>query len=57
MKTFFKNLWKDESGQGMTEYILLLVVIVAIAVLFGDNIKTAVESKITELGGQIQVFE
>ncbi len=28
------NLWKDESGQGATEYILLLVVVVALVLLF-----------------------
>lgn len=29
-KNFFKKLWKDESGQSATEYILILAVIVAI---------------------------
>ncbi len=56
MKKFFKKLWNDESGQGMTEYILLLVVIVAIALLFGDQIKTAVTAKIGELSEGIGGF-
>lgn len=52
-----KNLWKDESAQGMTEYILLLVVIVAIVVIFKDKIKSALGSKLEELGGSILNFK
>ncbi|MEQ1875534.1 MAG: hypothetical protein ABL958_02745 [Bdellovibrionia bacterium] len=37
-----KGMWRDESAQGATEYILLLVAIVALVMLFrkqllGDN--------------------
>ncbi|MFY9115136.1 MAG: Flp family type IVb pilin [Dethiobacteria bacterium] len=43
MLTFFKNLLKDESGQGMVEYglILALVAVVVIVALtfLGDQIK------------------
>jgi Flp pilus assembly pilin Flp len=52
----FKNLWKDESGQGATEYILLLVIVVAIAFLFKDKIQTALSAKLNELGGSIGSF-
>lgn len=51
-----KNLWKDESGQGATEYILLLVVVVALAMMFKDRIKTIVSDKLTELSGSIGGF-
>ena len=51
-----KKLWNDESGQGATEYILLLVIVVAIALLFRTQIQTALEAKLTQLGGQIQNF-
>ena len=51
-----KTIWKDESGQGATEYILLLVVIVGLATLFGDRIKVAVTDKIGEVSGLIQGF-
>ena len=34
IKNTLKNIWKDESGQGATEYILMLVVVVAIAFAF-----------------------
>lgn len=52
-----KTLWKDESGQGATEYILLLVIVVAIAALFKDKIKTALDGKLTDLGGQLTDFK
>lgn len=52
-----KSLWKDESGQGAVEYILLLVVVVAIAMLFKNQITEAVSGKISELGSQIGSFK
>lgn len=54
--TKFKEILKDESGQGMSEYILLVVVIVAIAVIFKDRIKSAVQNKVNNLGEQIEGF-
>ncbi len=59
MKKINKTLaaiWKDESGQGATEYILLLVVIVGLATLFGERIKQAVTDKINEVSGLISGF-
>lgn len=46
-----KSLWKDESAQGATEYILLLVIVVGIAMAFGPRIKEAVKAKLGELEG------
>jgi Flp pilus assembly pilin Flp len=51
-----KNLMKDESGQGATEYILLLVVVVAIALIFKDKLKSIVTEKMTALGTDIGGF-
>jgi len=48
-----KNLIKDQSGQGATEYILLLVVVVALVLLFQKQIKETVASKISDLSGKI----
>ncbi|MFM6929443.1 MAG: Flp1 family type IVb pilin [Bdellovibrio sp.] len=48
-KNFSKNLFKNKSGQGATEYILLLVVVVSLVMLFKDNIKSAVQGKIDDL--------
>jgi Flp pilus assembly pilin Flp len=48
-KNFSKNLFKNKSGQGATEYILLLVVVVSLVMLFKEQIKTAVSTKIEDL--------
>ena len=54
--SLFKNLWKDESGQGATEYILLLVVVVALALMFRGKITETLSAKLEELGGAINGF-
>lgn len=48
-----KALWNDESAQGATEYILILVFIVSVAMIFGDKIKAAVKAKMADLGDGI----
>ena len=52
-KNFSKKLLKNQSGQGATEYILLLVVVVALVIMFKGNLQTTVEEKIGELQGRI----
>lgn len=56
MRNLFRRLWVDESAQGTSEYILLLVAIIAVAMLFKDQIKNIVSSKMQEIGGQIGSF-
>ena len=56
IKQLFNKLIKDESGQGATEYILLLVVVVAIAMLFRNQIKSIVGEKISQLSQDIGGF-
>lgn len=56
-KNFSKKLIKNESGQGATEYILLLVVVVALVVLFKDKIKTTMDGKLGELSDKISGFQ
>lgn len=51
-----KKLWKDESGQGMTEYILILVIVIAIAALFREQIVDAISSKVGDLSSQLANF-
>ena len=46
-----KNMVNNERGQGATEYILLLVVIVGLVMAFGGKIKTAFNSKIEGVTG------
>lgn len=50
---FSKRLLKKESGQGATEYILLLVVVVALVVMFKGKIQEQVSGAIDELSGKI----
>lgn len=52
-KNFSKKLLKNQSGQGATEYILLLVVVVALVVMFKKDIQTIVEGKISDLRSKI----
>ncbi len=56
IKSTLKNLIRDESGQGATEYILLLVVVVAIAMLFKDQIMNVVSSKMSDVSSKIGGF-
>ena len=56
MKNTILKLWKDESAQGATEYILMLVIVVGIAMLFKDKIKGIIDGKVEQLGTDIQGF-
>ena len=56
MKQFFKKIKQNESGQGIIEYILLLVVVVAIVMLFKDRIQTTISGKVDQVGGKIESF-
>ena len=44
------NLVNNKKGQGATEYILLLVVIVGLVIAFGPKIKTMIGDKTKNLG-------
>ncbi len=46
-----KKLWKDESAQGATEYILLLVIVVAIVLMFRGRIQELLQGRIDALSG------
>ena len=52
-KNFSRKILKNQSGQGATEYILLLVVVVALVLMFKNQIKETVSGKISELQGMI----
>lgn len=45
------NLIKNERGQGATEYILLLVVVVGLVMAFKKPIMDKMKSKVDDLGG------
>ncbi|MBS1969190.1 MAG: hypothetical protein JSU04_02735 [Bdellovibrionales bacterium] len=52
-KSFSKKLFKNQRGQGATEYILLLVVVVALVMMFKNQIKATMEGKLGDLQGMI----
>ena len=59
MKTLKKTalkLWRDESGQGTAEYVLILVGVVGVGLLFKEKIGTIVSDKMTSLKGTIDRF-
>ena len=56
VKANIKKFLKDESGQGTVEYVLILVAVVAIAVVFGPEIKNQIMTKLGTLGSDIQGF-
>lgn len=58
MKSFFKKLWQDESGQGATEYILILVVVAVIVMVFKEEIQKIIQERTVEMGGKLgEVFK
>lgn len=57
MKKVLKRLWNDESAQGATEYILMVVIVVAIAMMFREKIMGIIRGKVDQLGSDIQSFK
>ena len=56
LKSTALQLWKDESGQGTAEYVLILVAIVAVAFLFKGRITEILREKMNDVGGEISRF-
>lgn len=48
IKKYITDLLKDESGQGTTEYILILVGVVAIGIFFGPKLSEIVQKMVNE---------
>lgn len=38
MKTFWRNFWQDESGMGVVEVILIIVVLIGLVIIFKERI-------------------
>lgn len=51
------ELWKDESGQGTAEYVLILVGVVALGIAFKGKIVPIVKEKMGDIGGKIGEFQ
>jgi pilus assembly protein Flp/PilA len=61
MGNFVSRFWNDESGQGLTEYGMLLaavvVVLIAVIVAFRDNLQdifTELNADLDTLDGQLE---
>ena len=55
MKQLFKSFWADESGQGLTEYALILALVsvglIAVLILFRTEIGRIIDRVIVALQG------
>ena len=49
IKQFAKNLWKDESGQGTADYILLIAIVVGLIFTFREKITGLVSGKLEQI--------
>ncbi len=56
LKSTALKLWRDESGQGTAEYVLILVGVVALGYMFKDKIVGIVKGKMSDVGGKITSF-
>jgi Flp pilus assembly pilin Flp len=56
-KLQLNKFMQDESAQGMTEYILLIVVVVTLAYAFRNKISGAINTKMGEVDNGIQDFK
>jgi Flp pilus assembly pilin Flp len=55
MKNLILHLWKDESGQDLTEYALLLVLIALVAIASMNAIATAIKAVFTKTASDLAV--
>ena len=56
LRVFLSNFLKEEDAQGATEYILLLVAVIAVLVLFKDKIMEMVKGKIGTIESEMGKF-
>ena len=57
MRNFLKHFFKDESGMGVGEVILIIVVLIGLVIIFQTQIKKVVDSifkTITSKTGQVK---
>ena len=56
VKALGLRLWRDESGQGTAEYVLILVGVVGLAIMFRNKIGQIVSTKMGQIGDKISSF-
>lgn len=47
-----RDFWKDESGVGVVEIILILVVLISLVLLFKEQITSLVKTTLTKIKNQ-----
>ena len=47
-----KSFWQDESGVGVVEIILILVVLISLVLLFTEQITSLVKTTLTKIKNQ-----
>lgn len=57
LKTKALAIWNDESAQGATEYILILVAVVTVAFMFKKQLMGFVSGRLTNIEGSLNTFE
>ena len=50
------KLWRDESGQGTAEYVLILVAVVGLAIIFKEQLQEMLGEKIGKLKTSVMGF-
>lgn len=56
MKRFWRNFWEDQSGMGVVEVILIIVVLIGLVIIFKNQITGVVNDifeKIVSQAGRI----
>ena len=56
MRRFWRNFWEDQSGMGVVEVILIIVVLIGLVIIFKNQITGVVNDifeKIVSQAGQI----
>lgn len=57
LKSKVMSLWNDESAQGATEYILILVAVVTVAMMFKNQLTEFVKQRLGNIGGAMNNFD
>ena len=54
MKQKLKKLWADETGVGVVEIILILVVLITLVIIFRDQLTELVENIFAGISGKAE---
>ncbi len=57
LRKFSKKLIKNNKGQGMVEYILLLVIVAGLVMMFKKPITEAINGRVGDVTGSMDGFQ